>query len=53
VIPDTSLSIYDHAIVPWRGTGMRKFYSKLIEKAYLFDFPIHKPYFQLSKEIKN
>ena len=50
VIPDTSLSIYDHAIVPWRGTGMRKFYSKLIDKAYLFDFPIHKPYFQLSKE---
>jgi excinuclease ABC subunit A len=29
---------------------MRKFYSKLIDKAYLFDFPIHKPYFQLSKE---
>ena len=50
VIPDTSLSIYDHAIVPWRGTGMRKFYSKLIDKAYLFNFPIHKPYFQLSKE---
>lgn len=50
VIPDTSLSIYDHAIVPWRGTGMRKFYSKLIDQAYRFDFPIHKPYFELSKE---
>jgi len=50
VIPDTSLSIYDHAIVPWRGIGMRKFYSKLIDKAYIFDFPIHKPYFLLSKE---
>lgn len=49
VIPDTSLSIYDHAIVPWRGTGMRKFYSKLIDQAYRFDFPIHKPYFELSK----
>ena len=50
VIPDTSLSIYEHAIVPWRGTGMRKFYSKLIDQAYRFDFPIHKPYFELSKE---
>jgi excinuclease ABC subunit A len=50
VIPDTSLSIYDHAIVPWRGTGMRKFYSKLIDQAYRFDFPIHKPYFELTKE---
>ncbi|MDA7777924.1 excinuclease ABC subunit UvrA, partial [Flavobacteriaceae bacterium] len=50
VIPDTSLSIYDNAIVPWRGTGMRKFYSKLIDQAYRFDFPIHKPYFELSKE---
>ena len=50
VVPDTSLSIYDHAIVPWRGTGMRKFHTKLIDQAYLFDFPIHKPYFELSKE---
>ena len=53
VVPDTSLSIYDHAIVPWRGTGMRKFYSKLIDQAYRFDFPIHKPYFELSKEQKD
>ena len=50
VIPDTSLSVYDHAIVPWKGTGMRKFYTKLIDQAYRFDFPIHKAYFELSKE---
>tara|TARA_A200000159_G_C7331603_1_gene343210 strand:+ start:277 stop:3057 length:2781 start_codon:yes stop_codon:yes gene_type:complete len=53
VVPDTSLSIYDHAIVPWRGTGMRKFYTKLIDQAYRFDFPIHKPYFELTKEQKD
>jgi excinuclease ABC subunit A len=29
---------------------MRKFYSKLIDQAYRFDFPIHKPYFELTKE---
>ena len=52
VIPDTSLSVFDHAILPWKGTGMRKFYSKFVNNAYLFDFPIHKPYFELSEEQK-
>ena len=49
VVPDTSLSIYDNAIVPWKGTGMRKFYNDLVNNAYRFDFPIHKPYFELSQ----
>ena len=48
MVPDTSLSVYDNAIVPWKGTGMRKFYSDLVNNAYRFDFPIHKPYFELS-----
>ena len=50
VIPDTSKSIFDHAIVPWRSTTMIKYYNKLINSAYLFDFPIHKPYFELTKD---
>ena len=50
VVPDTSRSIFDDAIAPWRGSGMRKFYDQLIENAYKFDFPIHKPYYQLSEE---
>ncbi len=53
VIPDTSLSVYDHAIIPWRGTGMRKYYTKIVDQAYRFDFPIHKPYFELSQEQKD
>ena len=53
VIPDTSKSIFDHAIVPWRGASMVKYYNELINSAYLFDFPIHKPYFQLTKEQKD
>ena len=52
VIPDTSKSIYDQAIVPWRGSTMVKFYDKLVNSAYLFDFPIHKPYFELTKTQK-
>ena len=53
VIPDTSKSIFDHAIVPWRGASMVKYYNELINSAYLFDFPIHKPYFELAKEQKD
>ena len=53
VVPDTSLSIYDNAIAPWRGTGMRKFHNDMINNAYRFDFPIHKPYFKLTEEQKN
>ena len=52
VIPDTSKSIYDQAIVPWRGSTMVKFYDKLVNSAYLYDFPIHKPYFELTKAQK-
>ena len=53
VIPDTSKSVFDHAIVPWRGASMVKYYNELINSAYLFDFPIHKPYFELTKDQKD
>ena len=50
VIPNKGLSVYDDAVAPWRGTGLRKYYVKLIENADKFDFPIYKPYNELSKE---
>jgi len=53
VIPDTSLSIYDDAIAPWRGEGSKIYKRKLIESASLFDFPIHRDYSKLSKKEKN
>ena len=52
VIPDTSKSIYDFAIAPWKSTTMIKYYKKLIDSSYHFDFPIHKPYFELNEEQK-
>jgi len=52
VIPDTSKSIYEHAIAPWRGSNMDNYYKKLVNNAYLFNFPIHKPYFELSENQK-
>ena len=50
VIPDTSKSIFEGAIMPWKGDSMRKYQDQLINNAYKFDFPIHKPYFELTQE---
>ena len=48
VIPDQSLSIYQDAVMPWRGAVMGKGKRDLILNAEKFKFPIHKPYFQLT-----
>ena len=52
VIPNSAASIYDHAIAPWKSTGYKKYYTDLVKNAYHFDFPIHTPYFELTKEQK-
>ncbi len=52
VVPDKSLSIYDNAIACWRGEKMSYFRDELIRKAHYFDFPVHKPYFELTEEQK-
>jgi excinuclease ABC subunit A len=48
VIPNTSLSIFENAIFPWRGESMSWYRDELVKNAYKFDFPIHKPYYQLT-----
>jgi excinuclease ABC subunit A len=50
VIPNKQLSVYDDAVVCWKGEKMRKWKEKLIMKAEQFDFPIHTPYYQLTQE---
>ena len=52
VVPDKSLSIYDNAIACWRGEKMSWYRDQLVNKAHYFDFPVHKPYFELSDEQK-
>ena len=49
VVPDKSLSVYDGAIVSWKGEKMKAWNDKLVMNAYKFDFPVHKPYFELSE----
>jgi excinuclease ABC subunit A len=52
VIPNTALSIYENAIYAWRGESMSWYRDELVKNAYKFDFPIHKPYFELSEKDK-
>lgn len=52
VVPDKSLSVYDNAIACWRGEKMSEFRDHLINVAHFFDFPVHKPYYQLSEQQK-
>ena len=47
VIPNTALSVFENAIFPWRGESMSWYRDQLVNNAYKFDFPIHKPFFQL------
>ncbi len=50
VVPDKSKSVYDGAIAPWRGEKMKEWVDVLIKNAAKFDFPIHKPFHQLTKK---
>lgn len=52
VVPNPSLTIYEEAIACWRGHTMSSFYDDFIENAHKFDFPIHKPYKDLSESQK-
>ena len=52
VIPNQNLSVYEDAIVCWKGETMKKWKERLITNAGLFDFPIHKPIYQLTDEQK-
>lgn len=53
VIPNPSLSVYEGAIACWRGDIMGKFLKELIMNASKFNFPIHRPYAQLTQKEKD
>ncbi len=50
VIPNKRLSVYEDAIACWRGEKMGWWKEQLVRHAYKFDFPIHKPYRELTEE---
>ncbi len=53
VIPNTGLSVYENAIFPWRGDSMSWYRDQLVNNSHKFNFPIHKPYFELTQEQKD
>lgn len=52
VIPNKGLSIYEDAVVCWKGEKMQRWKEKLVMNASRFGFPVHRPYYQLSDEHK-
>ena len=50
VIPDRSRSVYDDAVMCWRGQVMSEWKREFIHVAARHDFPIHKPYNDLTRE---
>ncbi|MFA6950481.1 MAG: excinuclease ABC subunit UvrA [Lentimicrobiaceae bacterium] len=50
VIPNKSLSIYENAIACWKGEKLSEWRDELVNNAYKFGFPVHKPWFDLTAE---
>ena len=53
VVPDKSLSIYQGAVMCWRGEKMGEWLQDFVRNAEKIKFPIHKPYYQLEKSEKD
>ena len=53
VIPNTALSVYDGAVVCWRGDKMGEWKTDFILHAPEHDFPIFTPYYQLTQAQKD
>ena len=52
VVPDKSRSIFEDAIACWKGQTMKWWRDQLVNNAYKFDFPVHTPYHDLTREQK-
>jgi excinuclease ABC subunit A len=50
IIPDKRLSLYEGAVAPWKGEKLGEWKEAFIRAAKRFDFPIHKPIMDLTKE---
>ncbi|TQD40152.1 excinuclease ABC subunit UvrA [Haloflavibacter putidus] len=52
IFPNTNLSVYENAIFPWRGESMSWYRDQLVNNSHKFDFPIHKPFYELTEAQK-
>ena len=53
VVPNKSRSIYENAVVCWNGDKMQDVKREFVRHAAVIDFPIHKPYYELTPEQKD
>ncbi len=52
VIPNKNLSVHEGAIACWKGDTMSQYQKEFIMIAPKFDFPVHRPYNELSAKEK-
>jgi excinuclease ABC subunit A len=52
VVPNPHLSVYEGCIAPWKGETMGKWKDKFILGASAHDFPVHRPYIDLTEKEK-
>lgn len=52
VVPNKSLSVYEEAVMCWRGEKMSEWKNHLVQNAHKANFPVHKPYYELSEAEK-
>jgi len=50
VVPDKNLSVYQGAVACWKGEKMGAWLDKLVKSSSKFNFPIHKPFYQLTEK---
>lgn len=52
VVPNTSLSVYDGCVQCWHGDKMKMWQEEFCRRAATDNFPIFKPYYELTKAEK-
>lgn len=53
VVPDKSLSVYEGAVVCWKGEVMSEWLREFIADSEKYNFPIHRPYYDLTQKEKD
>lgn len=53
VVPNKSLSLYEGAVVCWKGEKMGEWLSEFINCSSAYNFPIHRPYYDLTEQERN
>jgi len=53
VVPDKSISVYQGAVVCWKGEVMSEWLKEFIVKSEKYNFPIHRPYYELTQQEKD